>query len=95
MGNYCCSEDLKEVPKCTIIKKTSVSSNSTTVSQFNSVNSMKKHSHKLLQFLKEDSSKNVAISNKNIEGIEVVSELGKGGQSKVFEVIIKRNQNEK
>lgn len=95
MGNYCCSDDRREAPQIKTFKKTSVSSNSTTVSQFNSVNSMKKHSHKLLQFLKQDSSKKVAISNQNIEGIQVVSELGKGGQSKVFEIVIKRNITEK
>lgn len=53
---------------------------------------MKKHSYKLLQFLQTENSKTNIEDDDKIQDIEVISELGKGGQSKVFEVVIKRQQ---
>lgn len=46
---------------------------------------MKRHSGKLLRYLQEE---NPEVFSNPILGIEVLSELGKGGQSKVFEVIL-------
>ena len=57
MGNYCSQNDLKSPIRVKILKKISGSSISTTVSKLNSVNSMKKHSYKLLKFLQTENSK--------------------------------------
>jgi predicted Ser/Thr protein kinase len=43
----------------------------------------------LLEFLQSDQSRNLSIMGDEVKEIEVLSELGKGGQSKVFEVVVK------